>query len=190
MSASDHSTFLESSDFIKQTIPAMFNAVAIGGGNEMHSIISKNNLLLRSVNTLSKVHVYNSGVVKTCKKLVRVLTDFQETINIFRELPGIGTQVASILAKDRIKYLIGIDDADMASSVLAGSEKDQRAKYTFSLTGAQLAKWQARTEHAKKAHSKAPKRQWEDRSKGGKEGHNNGKNFNKNKKAHFEDKSK
>lgn len=151
----------------------------------MHTLISKINLFLRSVNTLSKVHVYNASVVKTCKKLVKVLTDLQETVNIFRELPGIGTQVASILSKDRVKFLIGVDDCDMAASVLAGSEKDQRAKYTYSLTGAQLAKWQAKSEHSKKAHSKAPKRPWEDRNKEGKEGR---KWENKGKKAHFEDK--
>ena len=151
----------------------------------MHTIIARINLFLRSVSTLAKVHVYNANVTKTCKKLVKVFTDLQETINIFRELPGIGTQVASILSKDRIKFLVGVDDASMATSVLLGSEKDQRAKYTYSLTGAQLAKWQAKSEHAKKAHSKAPKRPWEDKNKQGKEGK---KWEGKSKKAHFEDK--
>lgn len=164
----------------------MFNSIANKGASEMHKLIAKNNLLLRSVTTLAKVHGYNAQVVKTCKKLTKFLTDFQETVNVFRELPGVGTQLASILSKDRVRFLIGVDDADMASSVLAGSEKDLKAKYTYSLTGAQLARWQAKNEHAKKAHSKAPKRPWSEKGKpqGNGKGPWNGEKGNK--KAHFE----
>lgn len=115
--------------------------VAERGGKEMHSLIAKNNLILRSIVTLAKVHKFNEPVEKLCKKLTKVLTDFQETINIFRELPGLGAQVCSIISKDRIKFLIGVDDASMALSVLAGSERDAKAKFTYALSGAQLAKW-------------------------------------------------
>ena len=107
----------------------------------MHSLIAKNNLILRSTSTLIKVHAYNEPVVKLCKKLLKVLTDIQETVNVFRELPGLGAQITSILSKDRIKFLIGVNDACMAISVLHGSEKDDKAKYTYGISGAKLAKW-------------------------------------------------
>ena len=70
----------------------------------MHRLIAKNNLLLRSVSTLAKVHSYNVQVGKTCKKLTKFLTDFQETVNVFRELPGVGTQLASILSKNWVRF--------------------------------------------------------------------------------------
>lgn len=124
----------------------------------MHSLIAKNNLILRSTTTLIKVHAYNEPVVKICKKLMKVLTDLQETVNVFRELPGLGAQITSILSKDRIKFLIGVDDACMAISVLHGSEKDDKAKYTYGISGSKLAKWVGKNAQ-KVQHSRAPKRQ-------------------------------
>lgn len=156
----------------------------------MHIFIGKNNLILRSTTTLAKVHAYNEPVAKLCKKLIKVFTDIQETVNIFREIPGLGAQVTSILSKDRIKFLIGIDDASMALSVLAGSEKDAQAKFTFAISGAKLAKWVGKSAQ-KVQHSRAPKRAFNGQN-GGQNGKNNsgsdgqqGKKQFSGKKAHF-----
>ena len=146
----------------------MFSEVAGLGHPVFHSIIARNNLILRQVNVLKKVHEANLEVNKTCRKLIKVLTELQTVISCFRKLTGIGKQVISVYRQDRMKFLLGPDEASMAVEILVGAESHQRAKYCFQASGEALSRWVSKKVNDQKKGSHSRSRRPAGKEHGGK----------------------